>query len=258
MSASVSFTAVLAALASLANALPAPASDVAPAVGFNASGDGRAHHMAHVNPRGSTTASASGSAGTSSSGGSGSSYTITITNKLGKGVKTHQDSTAGTASGLTGTSNGVLANGGSASFTVEPGWNGNVALVADENGNSFLGDETLIEGSYNQQGGSDYIFDIDVSFVTGFSVPVTCSCDVGVVAGCNKDLFQLNSCPNDNGAGSCKNPERDGNKATTFFAPCQGAAYTFASDDKANTGNGVCKTNKISCCIGTSCPANSK
>ncbi len=56
--------------------------------------------------------------------------------------------------------------------------------------------------------------------------------------------------------GSCRNPMRSGNSAVPFFAPCQHAAYAYAYDDGANTGNGVCRQNTITCCVGTNCPRN--
>ena len=60
-----------------------------------------------------------------------------------------------------------------------------------------------------RQGGSNAVIDIDVSYVTGFSVPIVCSCDgKGPVTGCNKPLWTLNKCGNDNGDGSCRNPMR--------------------------------------------------
>jgi len=89
----------------------------------------------------------------------------------------------------------------------------------------------------------------------GFSLPITCSCDVGPVGGCNKYLWDMGHCDNDNGVGSCRNPQRNGGTyALPFFAPCQHAAYAYAYDDSANTGNGRCHNDLVTCCVGTNCP----
>jgi hypothetical protein len=39
------------------------------------------------------------------------------------------------------------------------------------------------------------VADVDISYVNGFSVPISCSCSGTVVTGCTKNLFALNSCP---------------------------------------------------------------
>ena len=94
---------------------------------------------------------------------------------------------------------------------------------------------------------------------TGFSLPITCSCDgKGVVAGCNKYLWDLGKCPNDNGVGSCRNPLRGNTgatSATAFFAPCAHVAYTYPHDDAANK-NGICTSGKVTCCVGQACAKN--
>jgi hypothetical protein len=92
----------------------------------------------------------------------------------------------------------------------------------------------------------------------GFSGSIVCSCNGNVVTGCNKWLWDLNPCPNDNGVGACANPERASTtdtSATPFFAPCSGAAYTFPNDNAANSW-GACQSGVITCCVGQNCPAN--
>jgi hypothetical protein len=118
---------------------------------------------------------------------------------------------------------------------------------------------------------------------------MTCSCNGVVVTGCNMNLWALNSCPvssptsihdlsilcmrswrvlifadgwgqNDDNQGSCMNPDRANNAATgatTFFAPCAGAAYTYPGDSGANNPWN-CQNGVIVCCVGTACPANPK
>lgn len=36
---------------------------------------------------------------------------------------------------------------------------------------------------------------VDISYVDGYSVPITCSCNNVAVTGCNKDLWKYSSCP---------------------------------------------------------------
>lgn len=102
--------------------------------------------------------------------------------------------------------------------------------------------------------------DIDVSYVDGYTVPITCSCDSTPVTGCNYDLFSLGPPCLDEAGGTCYNPAvADTGKNTTlamipdFFKPCNGAAYCWPTDDHANVGCDGTVT--INCCIGTDCPA---
>lgn len=67
----------------------------------------------------------------------------------------------------------------------------------------------------------------------------------------------------DNGMGVCLNPIRpqdlDALAATSFFSPCEGAAFTWPRDN-ANS-EGTCQSAEVTCCIGTTadgCPANPK
>jgi hypothetical protein len=103
---------------------------------------------------------------------------------------------------------------------------------------------------------------VDISFVNGFTVPVTCECDGVYVAGCKKNLFnnveaggvqarkvQLSA------ANAAVNPLRadmDATSAKAFFAPCAGLAYTFPNDHAAFSF-GACQSGTVSCCVGTAC-----
>lgn len=141
-------------------------------------------------------------------------------------------------------------------FAVPTQWAGMVAVVEASGSNAIVGDESLIEASFVDQFGSGALVDVDVSYVDGFSLPVTCSCGGKVVTGCNRHLRDLNTCPDDNGRGSCRNPNRNGGtRPSKFFAPCRGAAYTFPSDHGANS-NGECTGGVIDCCVGEMCPGN--
>ncbi len=186
-------------------------------------------------------------------------WTISLINRLGRDIQTNH---ANNIPGPVPTPNrgsGVLANGASDFITVPLGWGGNIAVVENGGGRTFRGDESQLEASYADQGiYGGKRFDINVSYVNGFSLPITCSCDVGVIAGCNKYLWNMGSCPNDNGVGSCRNPQRYVNNgpAAPFFAPCAHAAYVYPFDDSANSGNGVCGGSTVTCCVGTNCPSN--
>lgn len=68
----------------------------------------------------------------------------------------------------------------------------------------------------------------------------------------------LNQKDNDD-ENACVNPLRNdltATAATTFFAPCEGAAYTFPNDSAANSF-GTCQDSATYvCCVGHACEAN--
>ena len=115
-----------------------------------------------------------------------------------------------------------------------------------------------IEGNRGVNDPQNLVY-LDISYVTGFSIPIVCSCGTSVsgtpVTGCNKALLSLNQCPapqllgNPN-TGTCINLAPDNGPPTTFFAPCQGAAFTYADDTGAI---GTCAVNNIACCLGAMC-----
>lgn len=87
-----------------------------------------------------------------------------------------------------------------------------------------------------------------------------------MLSGCSIDLWSKGNCSGDagtdNGKGACANPLRPDNseklKATEFFEPCEGAAFTWPRDD-ANS-EGKCQE-AVTCCIGSTadgCPKNPK
>lgn len=99
---------------------------------------------------------------------------------------------------------------------------------------------------------------VDVSLVNGFTVPITCECDGNWVAGCKKNLFDVEARDVQNAAHAAVNPLRadvDATSAKAFFAPCEGLAYTFPNDHAANSF-GACQSGFISCCVGTACHAS--
>ena len=121
------------------------------------------------------------------------------------------------------------------------GWAGRIYI-----GKTINSADSKIEGSTT---GAN---DIDVSYVDGYSVPITCSVAGTPVTGCNIDLFTTGNCTTMVGQKDvCLNPMQgvaDG-PAVPFFLPCQGAAYTFPNDNVAN--NGDTGKEEIKCCIGT-------
>ncbi|KAM3460801.1 hypothetical protein MY5147_006507 [Beauveria neobassiana] len=153
---------------------------------------------------------------------------------------------------------GQLERGEYGIFTVVEGWSGRVALNVV--GNSVtMGDESLIEGSFTDQGHA-VVGDINVSYVDGFTVPAVCWCNEnGLSAGCSKNLHKISECPTPNGHGACRNPSRGLNvsEPTSFFEPCfyQGGAYTFDWDHEANSLNGYCPDEQYTCCVGEICHA---
>ncbi|KAI0425074.1 FMN-dependent dehydrogenase-domain-containing protein [Xylaria sp. FL1042] len=99
----------------------------------------------------------------------------------------------------------------------------------------------------------------DMDNGNGVSDAITCACSGEVVTGCNPQLRDLKACPDDNN-GACVNllrPDRNATSTVLFFAPCQGAAYTFPHDNDANRW-GQCQSGDIICCVGKGCPPNPK
>lgn len=98
--------------------------------------------------------------------------------------------------------------------------------------------------------------DVDVSYVDGYSVPITCSSSCILVSGCNVELFNQSGipCPRQVEGPVCLNPAQQiaNRPAPPFFAACMGSACTYPKDDMANVSN---LTSQISCCIGTMCRA---
>lgn len=139
----------------------------------------------------------------------------------------------------------VLPNSASTQYVYPTGWAGNIFV-----GRSLNINNSLIEGSYVDT------VDIDVSYVDGFSVPITCSSGGEAVTGCNIDLFHQPGilCDDEVEGPVCLNSARNTPEGppTCFFAGCAGAAYTFPNDNDANR-DGL--STHVSCCVGTSCPA---
>lgn len=180
--------------------------------------------------------------GNGGSGGPGS-LTIHITNSYGTPVSIGMGWNSDGAAPDGNPQPTVLAS--TTSYTFPTHWAGRISV-----GKTLCGSNSLIEGSFE----GDQWTSIDVSYVDGYSVPITCSTGGTAVTGCNTELFDQGiSCdsPIDNGA-ACHNSAGDNGPALKFFSACEGAAYTFPKDDVATYS--AIKGLEISCCIGTSCP----
>ena len=170
--------------------------------------------------------------------------TVSITNKhtANISVAVTSDSSAPSASGNPQPS--LL--GDTTQFYFEKGFSGSIGVAPQLDSAA-----SKIELDYDKS-----VF-ADVSYVDGYTVPITCSCDKETVhMGCNVDLWDtIDVCPHESDGPICYNPAatKVDDPAEPFFKPCKGAAYTFPSDDEAS---GACKGSLISCCVGADCPAN--
>ncbi|KAH8657991.1 hypothetical protein BX600DRAFT_514519 [Xylariales sp. PMI_506] len=182
--------------------------------------------------------------------------TFTIVNSHTTGVTTSHDDTYGTPTSAGAVlTPGTLAAGATATFAVPVNWVGNIGY--NEEGYEVTSDSSLIEANYAEWFGVPRA-DMDISFVNGFTLPATCSCAGTTVTGCNLDLTTLSSCPSSLVENACVNPLRSDElavAATSFFEPCEGAAWTYVNDGNADSN---CQSGDIICCIGTACPANPK
>jgi len=181
--------------------------------------------------------------------GSGDYMTISITNVYGTQLSLSFASNAGGSAPVGNPSATILPDTSPTHYAFPTGWAGRIYVGPNTNP---LGSK--IEGSFTGPP------DIDVSYVDGYSVPITCSSEGTAVSGCNIDLFKQPgiTCNNQVDGPVCLNSAQniaDG-PAPPFFTACAGAAYTYPHDDKANVSN--LNSTLVSCCIGTSCQAPSR
>ena len=186
---------------------------------------------------------------TTVTGGSTDYMTISITNVYGTQLSLSFASNAGGPAPVGNPSATVLPDTSPTQYAFPTGWAGRIYVGPNTNP---MGSK--IEGSITGPP------DIDVSYVTGYSVPITCSSEGTAVSGCNIDLFKQPgiTCNNQFDGPVCLNSAQniaDG-PAPRFFTACAGAAYTYPNDNEANLSN--LKSNPVSCCIGTSCEAPSR
>lgn len=101
-------------------------------------------------------------------------------------------------------------------------------------GRMYVG-KTVNSADSKIEGSTTGANDIDISYVDGYSVPITCSVAGTPVTGCNIDLWSASgNCTNMVGNKDvCLNPMQgvpDG-PSHPWFLPCQGAAYVFPNDN---------------------------
>ncbi|KAL9020499.1 MAG: hypothetical protein Q9185_002272 [Variospora sp. 1 TL-2023] len=181
--------------------------------------------------------------------------TIAITNSYGQPLSLAFGVNAGWSAFRGDPKPTALAAAATTSYAVPSGWAGRINV-----GKIDHADNSKIEGSFYGAGKGD----VDISYVDGYSVPITCSVGGKVVTGCNLELFDqgCNAPETPFGIGEdgkpavCLNSARPRNDGppSPFFAPCAGAAYTFPNDNAANVGE--LKETLFSCCIGTACEAS--
>ena len=175
--------------------------------------------------------------------------TISITNSYGTPLALSFASNAGAPAPVGNPSATVLPNISPTQYAFPTGWAGRI----------YVGPNTDFRGS-KIEGSLTGPPDIDVSYVDGYSVPITCSSKGIAVSGCNIDLFEQPgiTCQNQVDGPVCLNSAQNiaNGPSPPFFAACAGAAYTYPNDNEANVSN--LKSNEVSCCIGTSCRAPSR
>ena len=175
--------------------------------------------------------------------------TVAITNSFKADLSLSLGSNVGAPSAIGNPPAALFPEASLTQYVFPTGWAGRIYVGPNTNP-----DGSKIEGSYTGPP------DIDVSYVDGYSVPITCSSEDVPVSGCNIDLFNQEGifCANQVVGPVCLNSAQNSPQgpAPLFFAACAGAAYTFPKDDRANQGN--LRSNLVSCCIGTSCAAPSR
>ncbi len=186
---------------------------------------------------------------TANTEGSGGYMTIAITNTYGKYLSLSFASNAGGPSPVGDPSATILPDNAFTQYTFPTGWAGRIYVGPNLNPYG-----SKIEGSYTGPP------DIDISYVDGYSVPITCSSEGTAVSGCNIDLFKQPGIPCNSQVDGpvCLNSAQNiaNGPAPLFFAACAGAAYTYPNDNDANVSN--LKSKLVSCCVGTSCKAPSR
>ena len=172
--------------------------------------------------------------------------TIAVTNVYGNHLSLSFGSDVGGPTPVGNPSPTKLADNAFTQYAFPTGWAGRIYV-----GPNLNPDGSKIEGSFTGPP------DIDVSYVDGHSVPITCSSEGVAVTGCNINLFKQPGilCNNQVDGPVCLNPAQSiaNGPAPSFFAACAGAAYTYPNDNDANVGD--LKSTIISCYISTSCDA---
>ena len=172
--------------------------------------------------------------------------TVSVSNGYGNQLSISLGSNAGGPSPINDPPASLLSHASTTQYLFPTGWAGRINIGPNLNPNG-----SKIEASFTGPP------DIDVSYVDGFSVPITCSVRNETICGCNLDLFRPPNpgCPSQREGPICLNPARESpdGPAAPFFAACAGAAYTYPNDNTANVNDP--SYNPVSCCVGVGCPA---
>ncbi|KAL8718493.1 MAG: hypothetical protein Q9225_004379 [Loekoesia sp. 1 TL-2023] len=158
--------------------------------------------------------------------------TVKIINSFGFDLPISYNSNAGSPTIIGNPGAGIFARAQSTAVAVPRGFAGAIFI-----GKTYDPANSKIEVSFDAPGG--YRPALDVSYVDGYGVPITCSCSGIPVTGCNIPLFGAGHTCKNQGPGDrviCYNPKKlvnDG-PADDFFQPCQGAAFTYPNDLTAN------------------------
>ena len=191
--------------------------------------------------------------------------TINIVNSIDKPLSIFYGSNDAGPSPVGNPGSGTLTSSTQVLFPSD--WAGRITI-----GSNYDPKGSKIEASFIPP---TYVPDVDVSYVDGYSVPITCSCFGVVVTGCNGRLLvqsppykynvltitvplfdEGNICTNEGPGPICYSPAENvpEGPADPFFKPCEGAAYTYPDDDGANSYD-QCGSGIIDCCVGPQCPA---
>ena len=108
----------------------------------------------------------------------GSDLTINVVNSFGGPLSIFYGSNVGVPTPINNPGSGTLSS--STQVLFPSGWAGRITI-----GGNYDPKGSKIEASYSAP---DYVPDVDVSYVDGYSVPITCSCAGIAVTGCNGKL----------------------------------------------------------------------
>ena len=108
----------------------------------------------------------------------GSDLTINVFNSVGSPLSIFYGSNVGAPTPINNPGSGTLSS--STQVLFPSGWAGRITI-----GGNYDPKGSKIEASYSSP---NYVPDVDVSYVDGYSVPITCSCTGVAVTGCNGEL----------------------------------------------------------------------
>lgn len=109
----------------------------------------------------------------------GPDLTINVVNSYGTPLSIFYGSNAGAPTPVGNPGSGVLTS--STQVLFPSGWAGRITI-----GRNYDPQGSKIEGSFSPP---NYVPDVDISYVDGYSVPISCSCSGVAVAGCNIRMF---------------------------------------------------------------------